>query len=49
MIYSESGIGVPCKFKDHLKIDFHDWMAIRILLSNLITSDSNVASVERSV
>ena len=28
--YSESGKSVPCRFEDYLKIDFHDWMIIRI-------------------
>ena len=40
---------MPCKFEDYLKIDFHDWMTIRILLCFLRMSDSNVASVGRSV
>ena len=43
--YSESGRSVPCKFEDYLKIDLHNWMTIRILLSFLLTSHSNVASV----
>ena len=47
--YSQSGSSVPCKFEDYLKIDFHDLMTIRILLCYLLTSDSNVASVGRSV
>ena len=46
---SESESSVPCELKNHLKIDFHDWMTIRILLCYLLTSDSNVASVWRSV
>ena len=41
----KSGSGIPCKFKDYLKIDIHDWMTIRILLCYLLTFDSNVASV----
>ena len=47
--YNESGSSVSCKFKYYLKIDFHDCMTIRILLCYLLPSDSNVASVGRSV
>ena len=27
-----NGMSIPCKFEDHLKIDFHYWMTFRILL-----------------
>ena len=43
--YSESGSSVPCKFKDYLKIDFDDWMTIRILLCYFLASHPNVAFV----
>ena len=46
--YSESRSSVPCKFKDYLKIDFHDLMTIRILLCYLLKSHLNVAYVGRS-
>ena len=49
MHYSESGRSVPCKFEDYLKIDFDDWLTIRILLCYLLPLDSNIASVGRSV
>ena len=43
--HSESGIGVPSKFEDYLKIDFHDWMNIRILFfeiaSVLFSAEAN--------
>ena len=29
--YSEGRRSVPCKLEDYLKIDFHDWMTIRVL------------------
>ena len=44
---SESGRSKSCQFDDYLKIDFHDWMTIRILLCYLLPLDSNIASVER--
>ena len=34
--YSQSGRSVLCKFEDCLKIDFHDWMTIRILVCYLL-------------
>ena len=49
LCYSESGSSVLCKLKDYLKIDFHDWMIVQILLCYLLTSDSNVASFGWSV
>ena len=36
-------------FEDYLKIDFHDWMTIRVLLGYLLPFDSNIASLVRSV
>ena len=37
------------RFEDYLKIDFHDYITIRILLCHLIPFDSNIASAGRSV
>ena len=37
---SESGSSAPYRFEDYLKIDFHDWINIRILLCFFPTSDS---------
>ena len=34
---------------NYLKIDYHDWMTIRKLFCFLLPSDSNVASVRRSL
>ena len=31
-IYSQNGRSIPYKFEDYLKVDFHDWMTIRMLL-----------------
>ena len=31
-LYSQSRRSVSCKFKDYLKINYNDWMTIRILL-----------------
>ena len=36
------------KFEDYLKIDFPDWMTIRILHCYLLPFYSNVSSVRRS-
>ena len=36
-LYSQSGRSVSCKFEDYLKIDFHDWMTIRILHCYLLS------------
>ena len=38
-LYSVSKRSVPCKFEDYLEIDFHDWMAIRILFCHLLPFD----------
>ena len=47
--YSQSGRSVPCESEDCLKIDFHDWIEIRILLCYLLLFYLNIASVGRNV
>ena len=48
-LYCKSGRSVPCKFEDCLKIDFHDWITILILLCYLLPFDLNIASLGWSV
>ena len=47
--YSQNGRSVPCKFEDHLKINFRDWMIIQTLLYCLSPFRPNIASVGRSI